>query len=125
MAVRKRKKVSKAGGGGVKKQGGHARINQCHDFVWSRSLWKDAASHMAKVCVAFIVVYMAAAVFLAQRDGLEGIDIYYFISTTMTTIGLGDVSPQNQLNRACAIVILPYGLVVISKLLLLLLSNPR
>ena len=71
---------------------------------------------MAKVCVVFIVVYMAVAIFLAQRDGLEGIDIYYFISTTMTTIGLGDISPQSQLNRACAVIVLPYGLVVISKL---------
>jgi len=121
MAVRKRKKVSKAGGGGAKKQGTHTRINQCHDFAWSRGLWKDAASHMAKVCVVFIVVYMAVAIFLAQRDGLEGIDIYYFISTTMTTIGLGDISPQSQLNRACAVIVLPYGLVVISKRIIIIL----
>ena len=70
---------------------------------------------MTKACVGFIVVYLIIAVILAQRDGLEGVDIYYFIITTVTTIGLGDISPQNQLNRSCAIVVLPYGLVVIGK----------
>ena len=109
------KEDPKSGEGSVKKQGTHARISQCYDFAWSRGLWKKAASRMTRSCVAFIVLYLIIAVVLAQRDGLEGVDIYYFIITTVTTIGLGDISPQNQLNRSCAIIVLPYGLVVIGK----------
>jgi len=95
--------------GGLVEQGKRARINLCHDFAWSRSLWKKAAGRMARACIAFIVVYFIVAVILAQQDGLEGIDVYYFIVMTITTIGLGDISPQGQLNRACAVIVLHSG----------------
>lgn len=116
MAVRKRKKVggTVAIAGAARGARRNGRINACHTFTWSRLLWKAAAREMAQVCVVFVAVYLAAAVLLARHDGLRGVDVFYFISATMTTTGLGDLSPQGQLNRACAVVLLPYGLVVVS-----------
>lgn len=123
MAVRKRKGKKKgAGTGNHHKHGGdaqvhrdkHSRINRCHSFAWSRGLWKKAAGEIARVCAVLSFIYISAAWALAYADGLRGIDIPYFISATCTTIGLGDISASNQLNRAFAVFILPFGLVIIS-----------
>lgn len=159
MAVRKRKKIGNKGTPGVSKakKGKHLRINQCHDFAWSRNLWKEAARQIARVCAVLTVAYLICATSLAASDGLNFIDMIYFISVTTNTvslliivfiylflsspcscvslssscliyfylhifnlqIGLGDIAPVNQVNRAAAIIMLPFGLVIISKYIVL------
>jgi len=118
MAVRKRKKIGNKGqptsSTAKARKGKHLRINQCHDFAWSRSLWKDAATQIGRVCFVLVIAYLICATSLAASDGLGVIDMFYFISATTTTIGLGDISPSNQVNRAAAIILLPFGLVIIS-----------
>ena len=61
-----------------------------------------------------VIFYLAAAACLAHQDGIRGVDIPYFISAMVTTVGLGDVSPSGQVHRGATVVMLPFGLVVIS-----------
>ena len=74
----------------------------------------DASRHILHTCFWFVAFYMAVRLVLARIENMPWVDIFYFISATVTTIGLGDISPQTQLNRGIGIVLLPYGLVVIS-----------
>jgi len=95
MAVRKRRKAAGGGGrriggvGGGGAENRHTRINQCHNFSWSLGLWKKAAADIAKVCIVLSLFYIALAWILAHNDGLEGINIPYFIAATCTTVKLG------------------------------------
>jgi hypothetical protein len=88
MAVRKRKKIGNKGAVTASKsrKGKHIRINQCHDFAWSRNLWKEAARQIARVCLVLVVIYLICATSLAASDGLDFIDMIYFISVTTNTV---------------------------------------
>ena len=62
------------------------RINTCHDFAWSRRLWKDASDRTAVVAVVLTVAYVALGYYsLAYRDGMRGVDCWYYLATTLTT----------------------------------------
>jgi len=51
---------------------------------------------------------------LGYESGMRGIDVWYYLATTVTTVGFGDFSPQTQVSRGFSVVLLPFGLVVIS-----------
>jgi len=50
---------------------------------------------------------------MASLDGLTGLDCWYYIVATVTTVGFGDFAPQSQGARAASLVFMPMGLVII------------
>jgi hypothetical protein len=58
--------------------------------------------------------YVCAASLLAYLDGVRGVDIPYFIAACVTTVGLGVIAPESQLHRAATVLVLPFGLMIIS-----------
>jgi hypothetical protein len=63
------------------------RVNACHDFAWSRQLWKDAARQSGKVSLALLAVYLALAFgLLAGIERMRFVDALYFIVATITTV---------------------------------------
>jgi hypothetical protein len=90
------------------------RISNCHDFAWSRSLWRDASLRIIATAMGALIIYVVVASLLAYSDGLRGVDIVYFISASVNTVGLGDISPQSQFHRAASVITLPFGLVILS-----------
>jgi len=66
------------------------RINKCHDFAWSRQLWADAAARIAMISAAFLAVNLALGYyFLSYKDGLRGVDCWYLLAETLTTVTHG------------------------------------
>jgi hypothetical protein len=93
----------------------HLKITRIHDFWWSRQLWAMAAVDIAKSACLFVFVYCGLAYYLlAHREGMHPVDGLYFLVATVTTVGFGDFAPTTQETRACAIVLVPIGLVVFS-----------
>lgn len=62
------------------------RVNQCHTFAWSRTLWAKAAKDMAINTSVLLVLYLALVSWCMYLDGLRGIDIPYFLACTLTTV---------------------------------------
>jgi hypothetical protein len=50
---------------------------------------------------------------MASLDGLTGLDCWYFIVATISTVGFGDFAPVSQGARAAALLFMPLGLVII------------
>jgi hypothetical protein len=91
------------------------RINECHDFAWSRDLWRAAATSTARVAMALIIIYLLVGFYcLARLDGMSVLDSWYFLAATLTTVGIGDYAPTKQVTRALACFLIPFGLVVVS-----------
>ena len=90
------------------------RIGEYYDFKWSRTLWRNAANKSARTWLALVVVFLSLEGFFSHLDGIHGVDIWYLMASSVTTVGLGDVSPQSQFHRATSLVMLPFGLVVVS-----------
>jgi hypothetical protein len=68
-------------------KGTFLRINKCHDFAWSRQLWADAARKIAIISTVLLVCYAALGFyFLAYQGGLRGIDCWYLLAETLTTV---------------------------------------
>jgi hypothetical protein len=63
------------------------RLNKCHDFAWSRSLWAEAVETIAKVSMALVGIYLALGYYyLAYLDGRSAVDSWYLLSATLTTV---------------------------------------
>lgn len=91
------------------------RLNEVDSFEWPHHMWQQATVFIAKVTFVQVVIYGVIAYGgLSQVDGLRAVDIIYLMTATITTVGLGDISPQRQLSRITAIFLLPYGLIVVS-----------
>ena len=70
-------------------RGGLTRLNECHTFDWSRQLWADAGKTSSRYIFFAFVVYAGIMTYvLHEVEGLRGVDIPYFIITTMTTVFL-------------------------------------
>ena len=68
-------------------QGGLTRLNECHTFGWSRDLWRQAGHKITITTMVMGCVYISLVAFgLYFWEGLEGIDIPYFMATTITTV---------------------------------------
>jgi len=92
----------------------YVRISTCHDFQWSRGLWREASREIVGTATLCLFAYVFAASLLAYFDGVRGVDIPYFIAACVTTVGIGDISPQSQAHRAATVLMLPFGLLIIS-----------
>ena len=68
-------------------KGGLTRLNECHTFAWSRSLWRTAARQMTAWTAAIVVCYLGVASWGMHYDGLRGWDIPYFLACTLSTVG--------------------------------------
>mmetsp|Transcript_168 Transcript_168/g.373 ORF Transcript_168/g.373 Transcript_168/m.373 type:complete len:840 (+) Transcript_168:136-2655(+) len=88
--------------------------HECHDFKWSRALWANAAARILHVTVGLFIVYIGLAILVSYADGLRGVDIFYLYSSIITTVGLGDLSPQGKLHRGASIFLIPFGLILCS-----------
>jgi hypothetical protein len=65
----------------------YIRLNKCHDFKETQLLWKNAADRTAKIGAVLVVCYLFLGYFLlAYLDGMRGIDCWYFLATTLTTV---------------------------------------
>lgn len=90
------------------------RLSDCHNFAWSRGLWKQASHDMILDFLALFVVYVTLGYFLTcQPQGVVGGEAFYVLSATLFTVGYGDVAPSTQVTRGFAIVLVPFGLVVL------------
>jgi len=87
---------------------------QCHDFKWSRKLWAQAAKETGRLAGVLVVGYLIFIyVCMASLDGLTGLDCWYYIVATVTTVGFGDFAPTSQSARAASLIFMPAGLVII------------
>jgi hypothetical protein len=97
------------------------RLNECHDFLWSNTLWSEKA-HKAwilvlKMTVSYLVLGYLTVAYLdpSIADGsIVSLNGWYFMSATMFTVGLGDFAPELMLTRAFAIIQIPFGLFIVS-----------
>jgi hypothetical protein len=65
------------------------RLNKCHDFAWSRTLWAEAARTCFKVSCLVTGLYLFFFWFiLGYMDGLSGVDPWYLMSATITTVSV-------------------------------------
>ena len=99
------------------RSGGRTRLDKCHTFKWSRQLWAGAAKSIKRTTFVCVVIYCGLITWGMLYEGYSGVDIPYFIATTVTTIGLGDISPGMQITRLGAVFVLPFGLFVLVFLL--------
>ena len=60
------------------------------------------------------LLYFIFGYYLAHHDGMRAVDIYYFLVTTLTTVGLGDFTPLKESSRAAAVLLMPLALLVIT-----------
>ena len=94
------------------------RLSDCHDFSWSRGLWRTAAMQTLRVAGALTLAYVALGwYFLIHWEGMPGLWGWYFLSATLSTVGFGDVAPTLQATRLAAVFLVPMGLVIIGFLL--------
>lgn len=92
----------------------YIKLSECHDFLWSKTLWKKAADETAKLSVILLFFYIGLGSYLmAYRNGLNGIDAWYFLIATLTTVGYGDFAPEEEFTRGCSIVMIPFGLAIL------------
>ena len=96
------------------------KVSDLHDFAWTRGLWRKAALETLQVAATLTVVYLVVGYLgLAYLDdsiagrSFDGITGWYFLSATLSTVGLGDYAPEAQMTRAFAIFLIPFGLVII------------
>ena len=69
-------------------ENGMVRINKCHDFAWSRTLWRKASLRIGMVSFLLFGVYLwLGYYFLGYKSGLSAVDSWYLLSATMTTVG--------------------------------------
>ena len=100
------------------------KLNECYDFAWSRTLWRNASVDAGRLifklfCAYLFLGYLLMAYYdpsIADGNWLT-VDGWYFLSATMTTVGIGDYAPNTQLCRGFAVVMIPSGLVVLSMVL--------
>ena len=86
------------------------KVADLHDFSWSLTLWRGAALDTLKLalgaCGAYAVVGYAClvatdpSIYGAGDGGRFGgsLDGWYFLSATLSTVGLGDYAPENQVS---------------------------
>lgn len=66
---------------------GFPRINKCHDFSWSRSLWGAATISIAGDTTVVLVAYLTGGYFLLSRkEDLGALDSFYLMAASMTTV---------------------------------------
>jgi len=85
-----------------------------HGLQWSQRLWREASKRIAGTAMCCLFGYVGLASLFAYMDGVRGVDIPYYISACVTTVGIGDIVPESQLHRAATVLVLPFGLVIIS-----------
>ena len=90
------------------------RVSDIHDFAWPRKLWKRAAYDTLVVASLLLVAYVIAGWnFLVDTHSRSRLWKAYFLSATLSTVGLGDIAPTTQDTRLAAVFLLPLGLVII------------
>eukprot|EP00614_Pseudopedinella_elastica_P004068 CAMPEP_0172589832 /NCGR_PEP_ID=MMETSP1068-20121228/8397_1 /TAXON_ID=35684 /ORGANISM="Pseudopedinella elastica, Strain CCMP716" /LENGTH=972 /DNA_ID=CAMNT_0013385485 /DNA_START=130 /DNA_END=3048 /DNA_ORIENTATION=+ len=97
--------------------GKQTRLRECHNFAWSRSLWREAAKEVLGVTLAVLALYMALSAVQCTVEGYGAIDSFYFMMATLCTVGLGDIAPTSQMGRGIAIFVIPLGLVTLGGVL--------
>lgn len=94
------------------------RVSDIHDFAWSRGLWKRAAYDTLVVASVLFVAYVIVGWnFLVDTHYRSRLWKAYFLSATLSTVGLGDIAPTTQDTRLAAVFLLPLGLIIIGFLL--------
>ena len=66
--------------------GSKTRVSECHDFVWSRSLWKDMSNRITIEATVLLTFYLGIAYWNCYVDGIRGVDFPYFLATTLTMV---------------------------------------
>ena len=67
---------------------------------------------LRKVAIA-ASYHVAGCVFYGHTEGWGVIKTIYFLTTTITTVGYGDVSPVHELSRFVSVFFILFGLAVI------------
>jgi len=81
----------------------------------SRNMLGDRETYLSFHLRPAIFVYFAASPFalLPFSPYFLGV-LRYFLAATLTTVGFGDYYPETETAKGLAIVLLPFGLVIIS-----------
>ena len=94
-------------------------IGKCHEYTWSPLLWEEAKDDILKTSAVLLALYMitVAVVYGTShhaRDEYTPLRGMYLVAQSVTTVGLGDVSPSSPLTRCAAIFLIPAGMVIVS-----------
>jgi len=108
-------------GGGIEEFANQISLLDCHEFSWSRSLARGAwiaTLRTAAVCATFYLFFGYLTMAYLDPSIADGswtsIDGWYFLSATLATVGLGDYAPETQTTRTFSVIMIPFGLVILS-----------
>lgn len=74
----------------------HRGFSPFHALVFGlREWWRETPVAIRSAMAAFLGVVLFSVVFFHMTLGLKGIDAFYFVITTITTVGYGDLSLIN------------------------------
>ena len=74
--------------------------------VISRS-WNDP--HFRGGLVLCVAILLSGTLFYSSVEGWHWVDALYFSATTLSTVGLGDLSPQTQIGKIFTVVYIFVG----------------
>ncbi len=89
--------------------------------VWA--LFKDRETRGIVYLVIFVL--LSGMIFYHTAEGWTWLDSLYFSVTTLTTVGLGDLSPKTDLGKAFTIVYILVGLGILAGFLNLMSQKQR
>lgn len=69
--------------------------------------WKDP--HFRGGLVLCVAILASGTIFYCTIEGWHWVDALYFSATTLSTVGLGDLSPQTQLGKIFTVVYIFVG----------------
>lgn len=77
--------------------------------------WRDP--HFRGGLVLCIAILASGTIFYSQVEGWSWVDALYFSATTLSTVGLGDISPVTQLGKIFTVLYIFVGVGVFAALL--------
>lgn len=72
-----------------------------------RRSWNDP--HFRGGLVLCLAILLSGTLFYSSVEGWHWIDALYFSATTLSTVGLGDLSPQTQIGKIFTVVYIFVG----------------
>ena len=95
-------------------------------FDFLRSVWSLLKERETRgIVYVVILVLLSGMLFYHSTEGWSWLDSLYFSVTTLTTVGLGDLSPKTDLGKAFTIIYILVGLSILAGFLTLVSQKQR